>query len=481
METQPQNSENTENIKKKSIWNLSELLKWYDLGLLPINKNQDIEYYCSFLGAYEIACNFQGVAPLVHGPSGCIESFVATRPYPGNSKKFTPKCLSTDMTLKDIVYGAAGKLGEAILKTDSTLHPNLILILTNCCADIIGEDVEAIAKKVSTTVQADILNIETGGCSGKGFREGADIVFKALFDHVASRTTLPAKGTDPSVNIFTKRLSGRPAEVNEVNELSRLLNKGGIKTNTVIRLGTEYEDLLAIPRGHANISLCYLFGDEPMKYLNTLFNQPYIATTFPIGLKATLEWLGKIQAAVGMEQKDLRDDPEVDRYQKKIDAARQKYEGREAFIWMPGEKGLAMARFAVELGMKPCLFTMSYLAVEELQETLKLLIKDGYDFKTILTGKHEFLKEYQDMDPAERPILFMPRKFWTGDLPTATINCFADSILGLKGIDYLLDSIDNAVKTAGKKDYGLFNRYVEDRYHAKKWDLDGPVVSQVRN
>ncbi len=314
-----------------------------------------------------------------------------------------------------------------------------------------------------------------------------NFVFKVLFDHVATKTTSPtsaaertAKRTDPSVNIFTKRLSGRPAEVNEVNELSRLLDKVGIKTNTVVRLGTRYEDLLAIPQGDANISLCYLFGDGPMQHLNKLFGQPYLASTFPIGLKATLEWLNKLQEALGMEPVNLESDPEVATYQRKIAAAREKYQGREAFIWMPGEKGLAMARFAVELGMKPCLFTMSYLAVEELQETIRFLIKDGYDFKTILTGKHELLREYQNLEPAERPVLFMPRKFWTGDLPTATINCFADSLLGLKGIDYLLESIDRALTTVGKKDYSLFNRYVEDRYHAKKWELEGPVVSQAR-
>ncbi len=475
--SRPENIETPDN--KLSIWYLSELLTWSELGLLPTSRNMDIEYYCSFLGAYEIASYFQGIAVLVHGPSGCVESFNSTRPFPGDSKRLKPKALSTDMKLKDVIYGASDKLSDAILTVDRELNPSLILVLTNCCADIIGEDVSAVVNKIAQQVRAVLINVETGGCSGNGFRVGADRVFEVLFNYVADRSRFLERSSEPSINLFTKRRSGRPAEVNEVNELARLLQKLSIKLNTVVRLGTHYDDLLRIPLAKANAGLCYRFGDGSMQCLKKLFGQPYAKATFPIGLKGTLDWIKEIAQVLEIDSALLMNDPELEHYQKKIEEARRRYEGREALIWMPCEKGLAMARFAAELGMKPCLYSMGYLMVNEVADTIKLLLEAGYDFPAVLTGKQDVMFTYHDRPPSERPLLFMPKKFWSGQLPTATVNFFADPVLGFKGIDNLLGSIEKAVAGAGKRDYSLFNRYVETRFEAVKWNFEGPAIKGV--
>ncbi len=383
------------------------------------------------------------------------------------------------MQLNDVIYGASDKLSKAILNVDEKLNPFLILILTNCCADIIGENISAVANKLSGRVKADIINIETGGCSGYGFRKGADRVFEILFDHVADKRNCLEKNPEPTINLFTKRISGRPAESREIAELSRLLYKVGVKLNTVIRMGTHYNDLLRIPLAKANATLCYLFGDGPMQYLNKLFGQPYAKVTFPIGLKGTMDWIKGITEALGIESSHLINDPEVELYHKKIEEAQKRYKGREAFIWMPGEKALSMARFVTELGMKPYLFSMSYLAVEELKDTIRLLLKGGYDFPAVLSGKQDIMLAYKDRPHSESPILFMPKKFWTGELPTATVNFFTDPILGFKGIDYLIASIEKAASSAGKKDYSLFNRFIESRFKSVKWDLEGNIIKEA--
>ncbi len=459
-----------------SIWYLSELVKWWEKGLLPARSNLDIEYYCSFLGAYEVATFFTDVPALVHGPSGCTESFNATRAYPGETKAHRPSAWSTALNHDDVVFGAYKKLQDAIVELDKQVSPKLITVLTNCCADIIGEDLKGAIATVKSIVTADIVQLETGGCSGDGFRKGADLVFRALFDYVASNSKKTIhKSAGPSINLFTKRLSGRPAELREVQELKRLLGKLGIEINSIIRLGSTYDDLMSIPCATANASLCYVFGDDPMKALQERFNQPFAAATYPIGLKGTINWLTRIAELVDIDASILEKDEEIQKYQEKIDCWRKKYSGRRAFIWMPGEKGLAMCRFVTELGMKPYLFAMSYQTVAEQINTIRLFLDEGYDIPAVLSGKEVIMREFQNSSQNDKPLLFMPRKFWAGELPTATVNFFGDQMLGLAGIDFLLEAMDKAVKEAGKKDYALFNRYIENRIPAKQWNISGPA------
>lgn len=450
-----------------SIWYLSELLLWDDYQLLPAKPDQDIENYCQFLGAYEVLSWFQGVVPVIHGPVGCVASFSSTRSLRHKNYPFSLPYFSTHMAEEDVIFGGEKKLLEAINKAVELAKPQLIVVLTNCCADIIGEKTEVIVNKVKAKLPCPILTLATGGCTGDGFRQGADKAFKLLINFVVKQYASKMERQKNLINFFNRRLTNCPAAEKEFKEITRLLQKIGLRINSYLGYGSSFADLMNISKASVNASICFSFADMAMDYLHEKLNQPFNSRNFPIGLKATVNWLSELAFLCDLDI-DLYQDSEVAAYEKKIASIRKKVAGRYAFIWLPGEKGLALARFAKEIGLRPVLFSLSYYLVKQLKLTLLLYAEEGLDFPVCLKGKQVLMQQWANKPFEEKPLLFMPRKFWVGDLPTVTINFSQDCFIGLKGIDNLINLIEQALEKK-EEDYSLFNRYIETQYPAKNW------------
>ncbi len=457
---------------KFSLWTLKELNEWNKRGLLPSHETQDIEATCAFFGALDVLSWFQPeVLTLVHGTAGCGLSLSAARAWPGCSAGHRPLPLTTGMDAHDVIHGGVHRLSEALREVDAKYSPKIIVVLTNCCSYIIGDDVAGTVQSVAPDLKARILSLEVAGCTGSGFRRGSDAALDLLFKHVAAKTPRESiAGGRPRINLFTKRISGRPAELADVEEVKRLLGKINVDVNTVVRLGTTLEQLVALPNAQANATLCFTFGRGPLESLHNVFNQPFAPMTFPLGLEGTLAWVDQVARLLNVPN-TLPQDPEVVDARKRLATLRDKLAGRQAYVWQPGEKGLATAVFAAELGMKPVLYGMSYYLEQQMRPTVEMLLDRGYDIDLVLAGKYKLLEKAAEIDFEKRPLVFMPKKFWLGECPKVTFNFFTDTLMGLKGIDTLIKEVEDALNMAEKKDYRLFNRYVETLYKAVDWKV----------
>ena len=306
------------------------------------------------------------------------------------------------------------------------------------------------------------------------------MAFELLLSHIARTdpSSMPPVPVRPSINLFTKRISGRPAELADVAEIQRLLDKIGVDVNTVVRLGTSFDQLMALRHAQANATLCFTFGRGPLESLQHLFGQSYVPMTFPLGLEGTLVWVEQVANLLGVTN-TLPQDPEVERAREKITELTKRLAGRKAYIWQPGEKGLATAVFTAELGMKPVLFGMNYYMEEQLRPTVEMMLARGYDIDLVVAGQYEMLMKAREVPLDERPLIFMPKKFWQGKCPGVTFNLFTETLMGLKGNDTLVEAVEDALDKAEKKDYRLFNRYIIDIPQAVDWQIDGEIISGI--
>ncbi len=470
---------NTQVVTPRST--LKDLNSQNKEGLLPQHESQDIEQICAFTGALDILSFFTpDVLILVHGSAGCSLSYHAQRAWPGCSAGHRPTIYTTGMNQHHVVFGGAKILREALNKLDIKEDGKLIVVLTNCCSYITGENVIDLVEEFTHEVGKDVLSLEVSGCSGSGFRRGGDAAFDLLFGHIAKHY-VPLKNKPvcrPSINLFTKRVSGRPAELVDIKEIRRLLNMIGVDINSTFHLGSSLDDLYKVPNADANATLCFTFGRGPLESLHKHFGQPFTPMTYPLGLEATKVWINQVADLLGVNT-NFELQKEVIEAGRLIDEVRRKVTGRRAYIWQPGEKGLATAVFAAELGMQVTLFGMTYYLEEQLRPTVELLLERGYNLDLVLAGEYEILMKARELPLEERPLIFMPKKFWKGQCPGVTFNFFNDPLLGLRGIPTLIAEIERALEKADQRDYRLFNRYLINLPPAAGWQVDGDIIADL--
>jgi nitrogenase molybdenum-iron protein alpha/beta subunit len=455
-----------------SKWNLSELLTWIDLKFIASDDSLDVENYCSLMGAYEICTMFRGIVPIVHGPIGCTSSFYATRIATRLRDKIKPMPFSSCMDSNDIIFGAIGKLENTIKEVVNLYKPKLIVILTTCVSDMIAEDVDSLIRKLKVTSNADIISINIGGISCKGFRQGADIAFKALMDFVKEKNPNVEKEGN-SINLFLRRINGKLSDSEDIQEISRILSINGIKINTIVKVGATFDDLMKIPKAKVNASLCYTYGKEVMGHMKNLFDQTYCDKSYPIGLTSTLNWVGSITSLLSLENKFEKSEEIIDitnKLNKLKSCLHSKLNKKEMNIWHPGEKALAFSRLAYDLELEPVLIGYTYHLISVTRETIIRMLNEGYDPKCIIRGHSKLWDTYKEELPFEkRPMLFMPKRFWEGNLPCIDLDLFRDSVLGISGLNKIIDEIYDLYSNGETENNSIFNRYFERRYEEVSW------------
>ncbi|HDZ24609.1 MAG TPA: hypothetical protein ENH70_08750 [Desulfobacteraceae bacterium] len=236
---------------------------------------------CKMFGAYCYLSEIKGTIPLLHGPLGCAFFPKLVPPDAIRTQlldmNYPPPFPCTDLKEKDVIYGGAEKLRNAILAVDKYYRPELIGVIVSCPAAIIGDDILEIVNSVRDKIDADIIYTP----SSAGFsddervedfnRHAEDLIniwkdpdrrpkwgiekcgrLDTLYSLIEQLVESPKDKIDNSVNIDTygrfhwfEDLSG------ELREIKRILKEIGIRVNTVFP-GCSVQDIKCMARARLN-------------------------------------------------------------------------------------------------------------------------------------------------------------------------------------------------------------------------------------
>jgi nitrogenase molybdenum-cofactor synthesis protein NifE len=107
-------------------------------------------------GALLAVSKIKNAVPLIHGPVGCAFQR-RINPFELSSNFYEIPIPCTDMTDLDTVYGGEETLKESIKETYERYHPELIVVITTCQSDIIGDDVKATINEIKADIECDIV------------------------------------------------------------------------------------------------------------------------------------------------------------------------------------------------------------------------------------------------------------------------------------------------------------------------------------
>ncbi|WP_245637456.1 nitrogenase component 1 [Methanobrevibacter filiformis] len=156
------------------------------------------------------------------GALGYRELFRGVPVELGRPAQYNVNWLTTNLQQEDVVYGAAEKLKNAILKAEERYSPKAIFILTSCTSGIIGEDIEATVNSVQPDVKAKIVPIHCEGVRSRLVQTGYDAFWHAVLKYLVDE---PKKKQKDLVNVASMLSYTWQDRL----EIKRLLGKLGLR------------------------------------------------------------------------------------------------------------------------------------------------------------------------------------------------------------------------------------------------------------
>jgi len=395
---------------------LKELCKKVDKGEFIPKLQASHAPPCKFWTAYAVINGIKHCVPLIHGPTGCTYSVAsAYKMYACNYKGVPVEPTScTNLNETCIVFGGEGKLYEAAKEAKKKFHPDLIVILSCCCSGIIGDDVETVAKRVEQEIDTKVVALRSEGFGGD-FRSGHEEAFKAIVSLME-----PQKTKKNTINIVGARVGPTNTEwPQEIDELTKIVEKLGIKINAIIAGGCTVEEIRRAPSVELNVSWCYDWGQKIGVLMEEQFGVPFSRTGLPYGYKATREWILSVAQPMGLEEKAFEVIEEEEAAVKgDIERTQTALQGKTALIEIaeyPGPmRALALARMVKEHGGEPIIINLHPYTVKERRPAIDFLVQQGENPQVILTKGLFEIGTFSSSSETEKEIEYISDQYKNG-------------------------------------------------------------------
>ncbi|MDD5969314.1 MAG: nitrogenase component 1 [Anaerostipes sp.] len=222
---------------------------------------------------------------IAHSPQGCVgctslavDQFRVGQAHRGVKHIRNPRIIVTNLDQKSVIFGGESRLEKAVQDAVERYHPKLIFIFASCASGIIGDDIDASARKLQEKYDALIIPIHCEGFKSKICASGFDAAFIAINKYILKNKKREKQ--DNLINLFA------PVSISYADQ-------------------KEMEKIQRIPSAAASTSICKVFADEFMKTLEEDYGIPYSHTVMPIGVRNTDKWFLGIAKVVGKEKEAL--------------------------------------------------------------------------------------------------------------------------------------------------------------------------------
>ena len=327
---------------------------------------------CVFCGSRVVLYPIADALHLVHGPIGCAAYTWDIRGSLSSGPQLHRMSFSTDIQEKDVIFGGGNKLYLALSELIDTYKPKAAFVYATCIVGLIGDDVEAICKRVTLEKGITVLPVHSEGFKGTK-KDGYQAACDAMAKLVGTGST---KNVDPSsINILGDfNLAG------EIWMIKKYYEEMGVQVVATITGDGRVDDIRKAHGAKLNVVQCAGSMTKLAEHMKQAYGIPYIKVSY-FGLEDMADALYKVaehfkdpgilirtKNIVHREIKELM--PELKRY-------REALSGKKAAIYVGGAfKAFSLVRALRLLGMRTVL-AGSQTGNAQDYELLKQLCDEG--------------------------------------------------------------------------------------------------------
>jgi len=253
---------------------------------------------CAFDGSMIVLQPITDTAHIVHGPIACCGNTWEGRGTRSSKGDLHTWGFTTDMSEIDIVYGAEGKLRNAIVKTFEAARPKAIFVYSTCVSGLTGEDIDAVCKRAESELGIRIIPVNAPGFVGPK-NLGNRIAGEVLLEHVIGTGETPVM-THSDINLI--------GEYNIAGDLwivEPLLAKAGIRILSRITGDGTFEEITWAHQAKLNVVVCGRALINVAQVMEKKYGIPYVEASF-YGSTETSKALRAISSA--LQSRTGRDD-----------------------------------------------------------------------------------------------------------------------------------------------------------------------------
>jgi len=227
---------------------------------------------CVFCGSRVVLYPIADALHLVHGPIGCASYTWDIRGALSSGPQLHRLSFSTDLREKHVVFGGEKQLYNALTELIIKYKPAAAFVYSTCIVGVIGDDIEAVCKKVSIEQNLTVLPVQAEGFNGTkkdGYRIACDALAKLMGTSGNNNKILN------SINILGDfNLAG------ELWMLSEYYKKMGVNIVAQITGDGRVNDIRRANNAMLNVVQCSGSMTWLAKHMKEEYNIPYIRVSY---------------------------------------------------------------------------------------------------------------------------------------------------------------------------------------------------------
>ncbi|WP_321318275.1 nitrogenase iron-molybdenum cofactor biosynthesis protein NifE [Labilibaculum sp.] len=303
---------------------------------------------CVFCGSRVVLYPIADALHLIHGPIGCAAYTWDIRGALSSGPQLHRLSFSTDLRERDVVFGGEPKLYTALTELIEAYKPKVAFVYSTCIVGVIGDDVEAVCRKVSAEQKIDILPVMAEGFKGTkkdGYKAACDALSKLV-------------GTDNEFQAppFSINILGDFNLAGELWMLKEYYEKIGINIITCLTGDGRINEIRQAHKASINVVQCSGSMMHLAKEMEEKYGIPFIKVSY-FGIE---DMADALYEAAGFFNNDEMLQKAKDLVSKEIRTLlpaltpfKEKLQGKKAAIYVGGAfKAISLVKALRLIGMK---------------------------------------------------------------------------------------------------------------------------------
>lgn len=307
---------------------------------------------CAFDGAAIVLMPIADAAHIVHGPINCVANAWEGRGVLSTVGDMHRRGFTSDLAELDIVYGGERRLEATVREVVAKESPAAVFVYSTCVTGLIGEDVDAVCRRLSSELWVPVISVPAPGFVGPknlGNRIAGDVLVENVIGTAEPDFVTPTDIT----------LIGEYNVAGDLDLVESLLEECGIRVLSRVTGNASFGEIRHAHRSKLAAVVCSRALINVASSLSRKWGVPAVEVSFfgATEIAASLRTIAESLEAVSPEARGVREKVEevIRSGEQWLSGALEPYRdlrGRKAVLYSGGVKSWSMASALKDLGVE---------------------------------------------------------------------------------------------------------------------------------